>query len=240
MLRFVICEDDSKFMDRICININKTMMKYNFDYKISKFSEYNEEVDKIINDKNEQKIYILDIELPVISGLEIASTIRETDIDSSIIFLTVHNEFRNDVFYSRLLAIDYIPKDKIWSDRLESTINHILKSTDKNKVLSFDFDCNSYRVPFKNITYIDKVQDLQKCLIHTENGDIYEVVSSITGLFKRLGPSFYKTHKACIVNVTNIKKINYHDGIITFFNGESVYLLSARNKKGLKDYVSRF
>lgn len=240
MLRFVIFEDDNKFMDRICIDINRVMMDYNFDYKISKFGKYNEEVENIIEDKNEQKIYILDIELPVVSGLEIASIIRENDSDSSIIFLTVHPEFRNDIFYSRLLAIDYIPKDKIWGDRLESTIRYIIKSTGKNKVLSFEFNCNSYRVPVKNITYIEKVQDLQKCLIHTLNGDIYEIVSSITGLLNKLGPCFYKTHKACLANVINIKKVDYHEGIITFFNDETSYLLSTRNKKGLKDYVSRF
>lgn len=240
MLRFVVCEDDNKFMERVCMDINKAMMIYKFDYKISKFNEYNEEVEKIIQDENEQKVYILDIELPVVSGLEIASTIREDDSDSSIIFLTAHPEFKNDIFYSRLTAIDYISKDKIWGDRLISTIKHIIKTTGKKKVLTFDFDCNTYRVPVKNITYIEKVQDLQKCLIHTLNGEEYEIISTITGLLDRVGPCFYKTHKACLTNVTNIKQVNYPDGIITFFNNEKTYLLSVRNKKGLKEYVSHF
>ena len=67
MLRFVICEDNKQFQDKISTIINKTMMPYNFEYKISKFTEYNEELSKIIKDKNESKVYILDIELPEIS-----------------------------------------------------------------------------------------------------------------------------------------------------------------------------
>ena len=240
MLRFIICEDNNQFLERINNIINKAMIIYNFDYKISKFNEYNKEVEVIINNENEQKIYILDIELPKISGLEIASIIRENDMESTIIFLTAHNECRNDVFYSRLLALDYIQKDRIWSDRFEDTIKYTIKAINNRRVLLFEFNYNSYRIPLKNILYIDKVQDLQKCLIHTEDGEVFEIITGVAELAKRLGPSFYQSHKACIVNVEKIKSINYNDGIITFLNNESVYLLSSRQKKGLKEYVSRY
>lgn len=240
MLRFIICEDNQQFMNKINTIINKAMMIYNFDYKISKFKEYNKEVEEIIKDENEQKIYILDIELPKISGLEIASTIRENDMDSTIIFLTVHNECRNDVFYSRLLALDYIPKDRLWTDRFEKTIKHTVKAINRKRVLLYQFNYSSYRVPLKDIVYIDKVQDVQKCLIHTDNGEIFEIASGVAALAKRLGPCFFQTHKACIVNVEKIKSVNYAEGIITFLNGESVYLLSVRQKKALRDYVSRY
>lgn len=240
MLRFIICEDNKQFLERVSTIINKAMMIYNFDYKISKFNEYNKEVEAIIKNENEQKIYILDIELPRISGLEIASTIRENDMESTIIFLTAHSECRNDVFYSRLLALDYIPKDRIWSDRFEDTIKHTVKAINHKRVLLFEFNYNSYRIPLKDIVYIDKVQDLQKCLIHTDSGEVFEIMSSVTNLARTLGPCFFQSHKACIVNVEKIKSVNYADGIITFLTGESVYSLSARKKKGLKEYVSRY
>ena len=82
MLRFIVCEDNKDFLSRLCNTINKVMMPYNFEYKISKFTDYNKEVEEIIKRKNEQKVYILDIELGDISGLEIASEIRENDLES--------------------------------------------------------------------------------------------------------------------------------------------------------------
>ena len=137
MLRFIICEDNKDFLNRLSTIINKVMMPYNFEYKVNKFTEYNKEVEEIIKRKHEQKVYVLDIELAEVSGLEIASEIREIDRESTIIFVTCHTECRNDIFYSRLLALDYIPKDKLWSSRFEETIDYIVKDLNKKRVLMF-------------------------------------------------------------------------------------------------------
>lgn len=240
MLRFIICEDNKDFMSRLSNIINKVMMPYNFEYKINKFTQYNKEVEEIIKRKNEQKVYVLDIELPEISGLEIASTIRERDLTSIIIFVTSYTEYKNDIFYSRLLAIDYIPKDRVWKNRFESTIEYTVKTINKNRVLAFEFNYNSYRVPFEDILYIEKVQDNQKCIINTEDGKQFEIISSITNLLKQLGPNFFQSHKSCIVNIEKIKKINYAENMITFTTGKSVYLLSNRKKKQLREYVANY
>lgn len=240
MLRFIVCEDNKDFLGRLCNIVNKVMMPYNFEYKISKFTEYNKEVEEIIKKKHEQKIYILDIELGDISGLEIASEIRENDLESIIIFVTSHNECKNDIFYSRLLAIDYISKDRLWAERFESTMEYTIKAINRKRVLAFEFNYNSYRVPFNDILYIEKVQDNQKCIINTENGNKFEIISSISQLIEKLGPNFFQSHKSCIVNVDKIKKINYADNTITFTNNECVYLLSNRKKKQLREYVANY
>lgn len=240
MLRFIVCEDNKDFLNRLSNIVNKVMMPYNFEYKINKFVEYNEEVEDLIKRKNEQKIYILDIELGDISGLEIASAIREHDLESIIIFVTSHAECKNDIFYSRLLAIDYIPKDRFWATRFESTVEYTVKAINKRRVLSFEFNYNSYRVPFDDILYIEKVQDNQKCIINTESGNQFEIITTISELVEKLGPSFFQSHKSCIVNVEKIKKINYADNTITFTNNECVYLLSNRKKKQLREYVANY
>jgi two-component system response regulator AgrA len=240
MLRFIVCEDNKEFLNRIGNIITKVMMPYNFEYKISKFTSYDKEVTEIIKRKNEQKVYILDIELGDVSGLEIASEIREQDLESIIIFVTSHNECKNDIFYSRLLAIDYIPKDRLWEDRLESTLDYTLKAINRRRVLAFEFNYNSYRIPFNDILYIEKVQDNQKCVINTENGNQFEIITTITELSEKLGPNFFQSHKSCIVNIDKIKKINYADNTITFLNNECVYLLSNRKKKQLREYVANY
>ena len=240
MLRFIVCEDNKDFLGRLCNIVNKVMMPYNFEYKISKFANYNKELGEIIKRKYEQKVYILDIELGDVSGLEIASAIRERDLESIIIFVTSHQECKNDIFYSRLLAIDYIPKDRLWADRFESTMEYTIKAINRRRVLAFEFNYNSYRVPLDDILYIEKVQDNQKCIINTENGNQFEIISTITDLSEKLGPNFFQSHKSCIVNVDKIKKINYADNTITFINNECVYLLSNRKKKQLREYVANY
>ena len=240
MLRFIVFEDNKDYLEKISIIINKVMMPYNFEYKINKYRKYDKEVEEIIVHKKDQKIYILDIELPDVSGLEIASNIREVDLESIIIFVTAHPECQNDIFYSRLLAIDYINKNKFWQDRLEKTVKYAVKNINNRKVLSFDYNYNSYRLPINNILYVEKITDNQKCIIYMEDGNNYEIISSISKLKDKLGPSFYQTHKSCLVNIEKIKKINYAEGTITFLDNQTLYLLSTRNKKGLKEYVANY
>ena len=99
MIKFVICEDSNEALETANKYVVKTMMKYDIEYKILKFNKYDKEFKKVMNDDNDIKIYILDIELPIVSGLEIASEIRENDDDSIIIFVTAHSECKNDIFY---------------------------------------------------------------------------------------------------------------------------------------------
>ena len=240
MLRFIICEDNKEFIDKLSIIINKVMMPYNFEYKINKYREYNKEVEELILRKNEQKIYILDIELPIISGLEIASNIRENDLESMIIFVTSHPECQNDIFYSRLLAIDFINKDRLWQKRFEDTILYAIKNINKRRVISFEFNYNSYRLPIDQILYVEKVPENQKCIFVMEDGNTYEIMSSITKLKDKLGANFYQSHKSYLINIDKIKKINYHENTITFQNNETLYILSNRNKKGLREYVANY
>ena len=59
------------------------------------------------------------------------------------------------------------------------------------------------------ILYIEKIQDNSKCRIIMEDDSIYEINQSISNLMDILGPSFYQSHKSCIVNIEQIKRINY-------------------------------
>ena len=111
MLRFITVEDDLEALERTVMAIRTIMMPYDYDYRISKFTKYNEELEKMIKDPGEQKVYILDIEMSKVSGLEIASEIRENgDWESMIIFVSAHPECKDDIFYSRLMALDFISK----------------------------------------------------------------------------------------------------------------------------------
>lgn len=240
MLRFIVCEDNKEFLNRIGNIITKVMMPYNFEYKINKFTQYNKEVEEIISKKEEIKVYILDIEMPEVSGLEIASKIRENDLESIVIFITSHPEYKNDIFYSRLLALDYISKVKFWEERMEDTINYTIKMLNKKDVLIFKYNYNSYRIPFDSILYIEKMSDDRKCVIYTEDDKKFEIVATISSLLDKLNPNFVRSHKSCIINLDKVKEINYIENMVTFNNGVSAYLISNRNRKKLKEYVGDY
>lgn len=238
MLRFITVDDNTEALERTVLAIRKVMMPYEYDYKINKFTRYTEKFEEIIKSKGDQKVYIIDIELAKVSGLEIASEIRESgDWESMIIFVSAHPECKDDIFFSRLMALDFISKFSNYEKRLEETLRKVLEIYNINTVLNFTFDYISYRVPTNKILYIEKVTGDKKCIIVSEDGKKYEVISSLKHMMKKLTPDFYQSHKSCIVNTKKIIEVDYVDNSITFCNKATTKLLSERCKKGLKEYV---
>ena len=212
-------------------------MKYDIEYKVYKFPKYTNELKKLINENGNVKIYILDVELPGISGLEIASEIREDDDDSIIIFATAHPDYRDDIFYSRLSAIDYIPKQQLYQERLQNTIEYVIDKKYKNKSISIISKHNHCKILYKEINYIEKCQMQNKCIIHLVDGETKEVITSITKMKEQLGNTFFQTHKSCLVNLKNIKNIDYSNCIITFQNGDKTTLFAVATKKELREHA---
>ena len=236
MIKFIICEDNLDTLERTSQTVTKSMMKYDIEYKVYKFPKYTNELSKLINETGDVKIYILDVELPGISGLEIASEIREDDDDSIIIFATAHPDYRDDIFYSRLSAIDYIPKQQLYQERLQNTIEYVIDKKYKNKSISIISKHNHCKILYKEINYIEKCQMQNKCIIHLVDGETKEVITSITKMKEQLGNTFFQTHKSCLVNLKNIKNIDYSNCIITFQNGDKTTLFAVATKKELREH----
>ena len=88
MISIIVCEDNKNDLAKIRKSISKIMKSLKIDYKENVFMDYDESFMKIIDKKIPFKFYILDIETPSRSGIDIARIIRKKDYSSPIIFLT--------------------------------------------------------------------------------------------------------------------------------------------------------
>lgn len=236
MLNVIIYEDNKNYMEKNINGVNKALMNVDLDYRICKFEKHTKELDNLINDHKIKKIYILDVEMKDVSGIEVASKIREEDSESAIIFATAHDKYHNDVFYNRLMVLDFICKYNGYEKRLIDDMKAAIKVIYKQKVFVFSYNHVLYRIPNDHILYIEKEPIIKRCIIHTLDNDFY-IVDSIDRLTKRLGVGFMKTHQSCIVNVNNIKEIDMANSTIIFKNGIKTSLLAEKMKKELKEYV---
>ena len=76
-----------------------------------------------------------------------------------------------------------------------------------------------------------------KCKIHLVDGETKDVITSITKMKEQLGNTFFQTHKSCLVNLKNIKNIDYTNCIITFQNGDKTTLFAVATKKELREHA---
>ena len=92
MVDFIICDDSRKIINNVVNVIDKYMISNNIQYRTHKFFDYDDKFIQLIDEPLNHKIYILDIETPTSSGIDVARVIRNKDKNSVLIFLTGHDE----------------------------------------------------------------------------------------------------------------------------------------------------
>ncbi len=236
MLNFIICDDENYIKERIIKIISRVMMPIDIEYKTHSFSSYDEKFEQIIDKKMGNKLYVLDIEVNNKSGLDIARRIREKDWRSIIIILSVHYELIYDAFKERLMLLDFISKFDNYEKNLYDSIKTALEIFDSSSKLCFDYKGVLYKIDLKDILYITKEELSRKIKIKTFNKE-YSIGFSLKEILKRLDNRFCKTHRACIINKENVKKIDYKQNNIYFSDGSNITLLSKKYKKEVKNNV---
>jgi len=236
MINFIICDDDKEITNIVKNIITKIMFKNNLEYKIHTFHSYDESFYKILNSNIENKIYILDIEVGNKSGLDIATLIRENDWYSILIILTSHYELEYLAYKSRILILDFISKFDLYEKKMEDTINLCINKKLENHKLILKINRRIEQIEFNNILYMTYDSSIRKVKIYTKTKE-YETNQTLKEILSHLKGNFVYTHRACIVNMNNVKTIDKEEKIITFVNDDTIDLLSRNYLKELKKYI---
>jgi len=236
MINFIVCDDEKAITNTIRKLITKIMFKNNIEYKIHVFNGYDENFNKIVKSNIENKIYILDIQVDNKSGLDIASKIRNKDWNSVIVILTSHYELEVLAYKSRILILDFISKFDLYEKKMEDTINLCVSKMIQNDKLVIKINRKIEQIEFSNILYIMYYGDIRKTIIYTYD-DEYETSDTLKDIKTHLKGKFIYTHRACIVNIDNVKTIDKKEKLITFINGNTIDLLSRNYLKELNEYI---
>ena len=229
MINFILCDDCKKITDSVSKIIDQEMMKNKVVYKTHVFDDYNKEFLKLIRTKLGNKIYILDIETPTSSGIDIARMIREKDMESVIIFLTSHDEIGYTVLKNEFLFLSFINKYDNYKYNLKRVIKKALNIIGKKKMIKFEDKGAKYIFPVNDILYVVRDNIERKIDIVTDYSR-YRVNKSLTEMLEILGTDFKKSHRSCIVNTNRVAVVNTAKRTIIFDNGEEIDWLSSKYK----------
>lgn len=236
MLEFIICEDNKYVRDIYENMLSKICMPYDFNYSVHSFEKYNIKLKNLINKPSNIKIYILDLELPNKSGIDIAREIRKIDWDSIIIISTSHDELELRMLKQKLLIFDFISKFDNYEERLTDTIDMVLKKIDSKKVISFKANKELHHVKVDDIFYVCKDNLTDKTKIVTSDNE-YLLRDSLSSVVRKLDTEFYQSHRACYVSLNKIKSVDFKNSIIYFVNDKQTDYLSRNYKKGLREVL---
>jgi len=233
MLDVIIYEDDEVSIKKNVGIINKLLIDRDIQYHIHTFKKCNNNFIKLISNTT-NKIFIINLESDNNHGIEVATIIRKINYDNIIILTASCRRYYKSVFSKRLMAFDYVCKNTTYDNKLYMAINDALKNIIKDDMFVFTYRRVIYRIPFKNINYIEKESNIKRCIIHTIDNDYY-IVSSINKFDGKLKGNFIKTHQSCIVNTDNIKMLDCVNNKAIFNNDSYVTLITENAKKAIKE-----
>jgi DNA-binding LytR/AlgR family response regulator len=234
MIRFVIVEDEERYLKQIKKIIGKEKYKIDQEVKTYEFSGYNKTLENLIKNSDERTVYILDIELENSkSGIEIASIIRDTDWDSEIIFITNHDKMFETAHRNVYEVFDFIEKYHELEKRLLKDIKVILSKTVDKKIFTYKGRNVDLQLYLHSINYIYRDKEDRKVVIVTDTSS-FSVNLGVKEILEMLDNRFKMVHRACIVNTDKVSVYDWNNSKIILKDGTEVNYLSKRFKKGLE------
>lgn len=107
-MNIAICEDSIEMLGELERLVYDCCVRDENQLTCETFSSGEELLDTLKKDHIRFQIYLLDIEMKEVNGLETAAIIRKTDQNAAIIFVTSHSELMQEAF--DVLAFHYLIK----------------------------------------------------------------------------------------------------------------------------------
>lgn len=220
MLKIAICDDEKEFCDSA-----ERMLKLYMEEKGVSFQADTFGVPSDLADMTEKgtiyDVYLLDIYMPGVTGMSIATELRNRDIKSPIIFLTSSTDHALEAFgvdATHYLLKPYT-KDSFYVG-MDKAMQSIASHKNDSVILKVDNDYRS--IPVSKLIYCEAEDKYQR--LYLENGERLLVRISGMELYKLLSEfdSFYHCGRAHIINLNHISRVT-PDGAV-FKNGMQLNL----------------
>lgn len=213
MLNIVLCDDNVKILTRLEKHLDSIFLKHDIVGSIVLKATSTKEVLDFIR-YNSANLFILDIDLKCnLTGLDLASKIREINKNAYIIFSTGHFEYVLSAY--KYKTFDYLPKP-VSFEKLEQTILRLIDDM-KTDVKSYLQLNKNLVIDKNNINYIKR--DGMQLLFSTKDKK-FKAYSSFNKIEEQLPTNFVRCHKSFIVNTKNISNVEINKNIIRFGENE--------------------
>lgn len=241
MVNFIIYEDETKFRDLYFSVIDNYFKNTRVAYEITEINKYDSKTEKLLEKVGDNRIYIIDIEVPGMSGLDLARKIRnDNDYQSQIIIVTTHDNLKDYDMLSDMLTLAFISKFYELENKLREKVKKAYEIVTSNKLIEFQRKNQIYQVLLNDILYIEKSIDENVATIVTKN-DRYKTNLTLTEVEERLenDPRFYRVNRGCLINLNKVTMYDKDDNILEFGPTEYVDVISKSKKKELRKLLDK-
>lgn len=206
MLKIALCDDEFATVNYYDGQLSRLLKKLNIAFSIDLFTDSGKLLAALYSDKR-WDVYFLDIDMPLINGLNLGKKIRQLDDGCYIIYISIHREHVYDSL--EVKPFRFIPKDE-FSSRIEPCMKDLLADCQRESEHDFvvlESHTSLYRYRISEIIYAQSL-DKYVILFLTGNQQTESIRYKMSDLETKLSNrGFIRIHKSYLVNYQYIKSI---------------------------------
>ena len=236
MIRIVICDDDPCFAATLTDGLTALAARYEdgMDLKIGPTFTSPELVLSFM-EKMEFDIIFLDIDMPRITGFELAAKISDKNPKTLIIFVSAYDNFVYQSFaYSPFRFLRKLHLKEELPSAFEKAIERCLSET---QTLTFNSTDGNVTLRPSDILYFENNKNYYN--IYCENGAVYKCRGTIKALEGVCSDKrFFRAHSAYIVNLEHIAETQNSTTVI--MKNKTVISVPAPRRTEFKEAYMKF
>ena len=212
MIRIAVCDDEKKYLDTACAMIDAYAAGREQEFAWEAFDNSSKLLDAVESGIRHD-IYLLDIYMPGVSGISVATELRSRGVHSPIIFLTSSTEHAVEAF--GVDATHYLLKPYTQQNffaAMDKAMQSISAHAEESIVLKIGGEYQNVTVD--RILYCEAANNYQwlwmkdgsELLVRMTASELYDLLESF-GCFHRCG-------RAYILNLNHVTKVTANSAVL--------------------------
>ena len=225
-MKIAVCDDESKILEEITSFIEKA-------FPSARIKSYSDGTSFISSGEERPDVLLADIDMPGMSGMDLAATLASENAQTLVVFVTAHDELVYDSFKYHPFAF---VRKKFLEEELRSVLSDCEKEIEnQNKRFTFQNASTLVNLAQNEILYFEGQANY--LAIHT-TGSQYRMRSTMSAVEEELKNSgFLRIHKGFLVNLEHIRILKTEE--LELDNGE-VLPIGKSYSESAKKSILRF
>lgn len=205
-----ICDDQECFLDELLSLVKTYQKESGYELHIKKYLDGKKLLEEYKSKKDKLDLVFLDVDMPEITGVDVAHGLRRDGYEGIICFVTSYEQYAFDAY--GVEAMGYLIKPAQYSQLkrlLEHAIIQVIYKIDKEEAQKRYLEIKAKKgiitVDLEKVLYFEKRRN--QCVIHLEDGE-FVCYDTLKNIYEKLNQvKFCYAHQGFIVNFDKIKEV---------------------------------